>query len=88
VELAVALGVPPQRIDSIIAFQAAAAAGAKTDGSSVGTTPAVLEELVALIAAGELEIPIAARYPLTEVREAFTELERRHTLGKIVLLPS
>jgi hypothetical protein len=26
-------------------------------------------------------------YPLAEVREAYTELERRHTLGKIVLRP-
>jgi NADPH2:quinone reductase len=39
------------------------------------------------VAAGRLDVPIAATYPLTEVREAFTELERRHTLGKIVLVP-
>jgi hypothetical protein len=26
-------------------------------------------------------------YPLAEVRAAYTELERRHTLGKIVLRP-
>lgn len=87
VELAVALGVPPERIETIISFEAAAAAGAKTEGSAEGTTPAVLEELASLIADGELEIPIAARYPLAEVQAAFTELEQRHTLGKIVLLP-
>ena len=34
-----------------------------------------------------LEISIARTYPLAEVREAFRELERRHTRGKIVLTP-
>jgi NADPH:quinone reductase-like Zn-dependent oxidoreductase len=35
----------------------------------------------------ELEIPIARVYPLAEVRAAYRELERRDTLGKIVLVP-
>ena len=39
------------------------------------------------IAAGRLEIPIAKVYPLDEVREAYRELEQRHTRGKIVLEP-
>jgi NADPH:quinone reductase-like Zn-dependent oxidoreductase len=47
----------------------------------------VLTELVGLIAEGRLEIPIAKTYPLTEVREAYRDLEQRHTLGKIVLKP-
>jgi len=38
-------------------------------------------------AAGKIEVPIAATYPLEEVREAFEQLEARHTLGKIVLIP-
>jgi NADPH:quinone reductase-like Zn-dependent oxidoreductase len=48
----------------------------------------VLAELAGLIAGGQLEVPIANVYPLAEVREAYTELERRHTRGKIVLRPS
>jgi NADPH:quinone reductase-like Zn-dependent oxidoreductase len=47
----------------------------------------VIAELAALIGAGRLEIPIAATYPLEEVRDAFRELERGHTRGKIVLRP-
>jgi NADPH:quinone reductase-like Zn-dependent oxidoreductase len=39
------------------------------------------------VATGELEVPIAATYPLDEVRAAYTELEKGHTHGKIVLLP-
>lgn len=33
------------------------------------------------------EIPIARVYPLEEVRDAYRELARRHTHGKIVLTP-
>jgi NADPH:quinone reductase-like Zn-dependent oxidoreductase len=40
-----------------------------------------------LLADGHLELPIANVYPLTQVREAYAELERRHTHGKIVLRP-
>jgi len=32
-------------------------------------------------------VPIAATYPLEQVREAYGVLERRHTRGKIVLVP-
>jgi len=35
----------------------------------------------------EIEFPIAATYPLDRVGNAFEELERRHTHGKIVLIP-
>ncbi|HEX3711200.1 MAG TPA: hypothetical protein VHV09_00275, partial [Trebonia sp.] len=36
-----------------------------------------------LIAGGYLEAPVAHLYPLAQVREACTELERRHTHGEI-----
>ena len=47
----------------------------------------MLAELAELIVEGRLEVPIAKVYPLAEVRQAFRELEERHTLGKIVLRP-
>jgi NADPH:quinone reductase-like Zn-dependent oxidoreductase len=47
----------------------------------------VLAELAALIADGELEIPIAATFPLAEVRDAYRRLAQGHVQGKIVLLP-
>jgi NADPH:quinone reductase-like Zn-dependent oxidoreductase len=46
----------------------------------------VLAELAGLIAVGDLEIPIAATYPLAEVRKAFDQLEGGHVRGKIVLV--
>jgi NADPH:quinone reductase-like Zn-dependent oxidoreductase len=87
VELAVDLGVAPERIDTIVDWDVAARVGAKTDGNMAGAGAETMAALAAMIAAGELEVPIAAVYPLSEVREAFRELERRHTLGKIVLRP-
>ena len=85
--MAIDLGVKPERIDTIADFQAAARLGAKTDGSAAGMSAPVLAELAQLIADGKLEIPIAATYPLGQVRDAYRELEQRHTLGKIVLHP-
>ncbi len=87
VKLAIELGVPKQRIDTIIDFAAAQQYGVKTEGAAEWKTAATLAELAALIAAGELDVPIAATYPLADVRAAFRELERGHTRGKIVLTP-
>jgi NADPH:quinone reductase-like Zn-dependent oxidoreductase len=84
VELALRLGIPVERIDTIIDFEAAGKYGVKTDGNAVGASA---ETLAALVDKGALEIPIARVYPLAEVREAYRELERRHTRGKIVLRP-
>jgi NADPH:quinone reductase len=87
VELAVELDVPPAKIETIIAYEKAQEVGAKTEGSSDATSPEILGEMAELVAAGKIEVPIAATYPLDEVREAFEQLEDRHTLGKIVLIP-
>ncbi len=87
VELALKLGVAPNRIDTIIDFAAAAKYGVKAEGNQVAATAEVLGQLAGLLAAGRLEIPIAKVYPLAEVRDAYRELEQRHTRGKIVLEP-
>ena len=87
VRLAVELGVVPSRIDTIIAYEAAAEVGAKTDGSMAGTSVDVLAEMADLVASGRIVVPIAAAYPLERVAEAFAEVEQRHTLGKVVLIP-
>lgn len=43
--------------------------------------------LFAMIAAGNLKVQIANRYPLTEAAEAHRELESRHLAGKLLLVP-
>ncbi len=87
VELALELGVRPERIDTIADFGAAAKYGVKTDGNAAGASAEVLSELATLIDKGQLEIPIADVYPLADVRDAYQELAKGHTLGKIVLRP-
>ena len=87
VELALKLGVATNRIDTIIDFAAAAKYGVKTEGSFEAATADVLAQLAGLLAAGRLEVPIAKVYPLAQVRDAYRELEQRHTRGKIVLEP-
>lgn len=87
VKLAVDLGISAQRIDTIIDFAAAKEYGVKTDGNGVGGRIDVLAELAELVAAGQLEVPIARVYPLGQVQEAYRELEGGHTFGKIVLVP-
>ena len=88
VELAVTeLGIAPQRIDTVIDFPALERFGVMFVGNQDAADAEVLAELAALIAAGELEVPIAEVVPLDEVRRAYRTLERRHTRGKIVLRP-
>ena len=41
-----------------------------------------------LISEGVIEIQIAASYPLHGIQRADAELGKRHTRGKIVLIPS
>jgi NADPH:quinone reductase-like Zn-dependent oxidoreductase len=81
------LGVSPERVDTIIDWDAAQKYGAKMEGSAAGASTEVLAELAGLIDRGELEVPIARVFPLDQVRDAYRELERRHTRGKIVLVP-
>ncbi len=87
VELALELGVAPERIETITSFAKAQEVGARTVGSSESTSPRNLAAMAELVAVGQIEVPIAAAYPLAEVRAAFAELEKRHTRGKIVLIP-
>lgn len=87
VELALTLGVPVNRINTIADFPAATEYGTHASGESDASTADVLAALAELLAIGQLELPIAATFPLSEVRDAYRELERRHTLGKIVLVP-
>ena len=87
VEIALALGVEPGRVDTIADFAAVDKYGVKAEGNAAGASAATLAELAELIAAGKLEVPIAATFPLAQVREAYDLLDQGHTRGKIVLIP-
>jgi NADPH:quinone reductase-like Zn-dependent oxidoreductase len=79
------LGITPDRIDTIIDFATAAKIGAKTDGSGAANTREALSTLANLIAWGEIVMPIAAIYPFAQLKDAYIELARRKSRGKIVL---
>jgi NADPH:quinone reductase-like Zn-dependent oxidoreductase len=87
VALAIQLGVPPERINTIIDFAAAKQYKVKTVGNAEGANAQTLKIVANLVADGSIEMPIAKTYPLTDVKAAYTELEKGHTHGKIVLLP-
>jgi len=62
-------------------------------GNSVSVQPIIYGWAVGVTHTGdpglmdsrESTVPIAATYPIEKVREAYTELAKRHTRGKIVL---
>jgi NADPH:quinone reductase-like Zn-dependent oxidoreductase len=88
VELALTeLGIEPHRVDTIIDFAAVERYGVLSAGLADASSAAVLAELAGLVAAGQLEVPIAEVVPLAEVQRAYRTLEARHTRGKIVLRP-
>lgn len=86
VQLGLDLGVEPARVATLADFTAGRL-GATVVGHAVAANATVLRQLAEAAASGRLRVPIAARYPLADVRAAYTDLEHRHTLGKIVLIP-
>jgi NADPH:quinone reductase-like Zn-dependent oxidoreductase len=59
--------------------------GVQSAGGADAATAAVVAELADLVARGELEVPIAGVFALDDVQDAYRELEKRHTRGKVVL---
>ncbi|MBB4760906.1 NADP-dependent oxidoreductase [Amorphoplanes digitatis] len=79
----VELGVPRDRIGTIVDDKAAAEFG--TMVVRAGRSPARLGEVVALAARGVLTMPVRA-YPLAEAAEAHAVVEAGHGRGKVVLI--
>jgi len=85
VDLAVSLGVPVERIVTIIDFPAAERTGARAVFGADTPGATALTQLAELIATGALDVPVRT-FPLDQVQDAYAELEKRHTRGKIVLV--
>jgi NADPH:quinone reductase-like Zn-dependent oxidoreductase len=74
------LGVPDARICTI-----AAHVDGMSTANGANAAPGALEELARLVATGRLRVPIAASFPIEQIRRA-TELQAgRHVHGKVVI---
>jgi NADPH:quinone reductase-like Zn-dependent oxidoreductase len=82
-EAALALGVPAGRISTIAAGPNPPGGVRATGGSDAG--PADLERITDAIGAGQLTVPIAATFPVEQIRDAVTLQAGRHVHGKIVV---
>ncbi|WP_435109872.1 NADP-dependent oxidoreductase [Nocardiopsis synnemataformans] len=82
-EAALALGVPPERI-STIAVGPNPPGGVRPTGG-FDAHPEDLERISNAIVAGEITVPIAATFPIEQIREAVRVQADRHVHGKIVV---
>jgi NADPH:quinone reductase-like Zn-dependent oxidoreductase len=82
-ETALALGVPPERISTIAAGPNPPGGVRATGGIEAG--PDALERITDAILAGQITVPIAAVFPVEQVRDAVTLQAGRHVHGKIVI---
>jgi NADPH:quinone reductase-like Zn-dependent oxidoreductase len=83
IDAALALGVAPNRIVSI-------AAGPNPPGGARAVfggeaQPDAIPRIAAAIAAKQMTVPIAARFPIEQITEAATVQAERHVHGKIVV---
>jgi NADPH:quinone reductase-like Zn-dependent oxidoreductase len=80
VHVARQLGVPDSRICTI---------AAQVDGvqaaNGANAAPGALEEIARLVAAGRLSVPVAASFPVEQIRDAVEIQAARHVQGKIVI---
>jgi len=74
------LGVPDERITTI-----AAQVDGITPANGANAAPGAIEEIARLVAAGQLRVPIAATFPVEQIRTAVELQADRHVHGKIVI---
>jgi NADPH:quinone reductase-like Zn-dependent oxidoreductase len=74
------LGVPDERITTI-----AAQVDGITPANGANAPHRALEEIAGLVAAGRLRVPIAATFPLEQIRAAVELQAGRHVQGKVVI---
>ncbi|KLU66642.1 quinone oxidoreductase 1 [Desulfosporosinus acididurans] len=74
------LGVPDERITTI-----AAQVDGITPANGANAAPGAIEEIARLVAADQLHVPIAASFPMEQIRAAVELQAGRHVHGKVVI---
>ncbi|GAA2598871.1 NADP-dependent oxidoreductase [Streptomyces axinellae] len=82
-ETALALGVPPERI-STIAAGPHPPGGVRAAGG-FDASPDAMTQICDALLAGTITVPIAATFPIEEIRDAVTLQAGRHVHGKVVI---
>ena len=82
-ETALALGVPPERISTVAAGPNPPGGVRPTGGVDAG--PDAMKRITDAILAGTITVPIAAVFPVEQIRDAVTMQASRHAHGKIVV---
>ena len=80
VQAARELGVADERLTTI-----AAQVDGITPANGANAAPGAIEEIARLVAAGQLRVPIAATFPVEQIRAAVELQAGRHVHGKVVI---
>jgi NADPH:quinone reductase-like Zn-dependent oxidoreductase len=80
VRAARALNVPDARITTI-----AAQIEGITPANGANAAPGAIEQIAALVASGQLHVPIAKIFPVEQIRDAVELQAARHVHGKVVI---
>jgi NADPH:quinone reductase-like Zn-dependent oxidoreductase len=82
-ETALALGLPPARISTVAAGPTPPGGVRATGG--IDAPPDALDRITDAILAGQVTVPVAAVFPVEQIREAVTLQAGRHVHGKVVV---
>ena len=82
-ETALAVGVPPERISTVAAGPQPPGGVRATGGIDAG--PDAMARISDAILAGTITVPIAATFPIEQIRDAVTLQAGRHVHGKVVI---
>ncbi|MGY1855757.1 NADP-dependent oxidoreductase [Modestobacter sp. SYSU DS0290] len=85
VDVAMALGVRPARVNTTADGRAVQRYGVRSQAQEQADEPAIWQRLAELVAAGDVIVPITGSYPMDDVVQAYRELATRHVTGKRVL---
>ena len=83
-QAALALGVPPERISTIAAGPTPPGGVRATGASDAG--PATMTQITDAILTCKIVVPIAARFPIEQIRQAVSLHAERHVHGKVVII--
>ena len=84
IDTALALGIPPDRIVAIAAGPNPPGGARAVFGNDA--LPDAVPQIAAAIVAEKVTVPIAARFPIEQIREAAALQANRHVHGKIVVM--